>query len=579
MEREVGAKVVNGEIIVVDGSKNEKITIKARKNIKLRINNIECEQYKAYEVTSKDKISYKCEKTASYREADVIISEDKMKAFIDIKYMPEREFKLKDKEAFLNLALSTEVVRQKEPDYFTMNEAKKILKENGVVYGIIEGELRNALMGTEDEVLIAEGQAPIKDKPSEIKLFFLPTQMVFPEPDSDEKIDYKNLFRISNVNAGDKIAEIIPETIGEDGMNVLGQVLKREYIRNMPINAKEGCKIENNNIIALIDGKAHIANRNISVNPVYTVESVNMETCNIKFYGDIEVYDSVQDNMFVSSGGALDVSQNVNTSKVVSGGEITILGNALNSNILSGQIDIRKKEYLDVLKEFKDITMEMINYINELNAKGLGFENRNLINVLAEKNITTIQKRALNIITLNIKNKTKRNKLVDYIKENVLGFGISNMSSIDDFYALNKIVDNEIEYYDDHVVIPLDIRLSYCQDCEIKSTGNIIIGGRGEYTSKLIAMRDILFTKSDAVARGGILSAGGNISAGVVGSKANIVTTLMVPLHGKITATLAYENTVLCFGKKKFVLEETYEKMSVHYNSHTREVEINRSAI
>jgi hypothetical protein len=33
MEREVGAKVVNGEIIVIDGINNETITIKARKNI------------------------------------------------------------------------------------------------------------------------------------------------------------------------------------------------------------------------------------------------------------------------------------------------------------------------------------------------------------------------------------------------------------------------------------------------------------------------------------------------------------------------------------------------------------------
>ena len=74
--------------------------------------------------------------------------------------------------------------------------------------------------------------------------------MMFPDIDSNEKVDYKNLFRISNVNAGDKIAEIIPEIIGEDGINVFGQAIKREYIRKMPINATNGCKIEDNNIIA-----------------------------------------------------------------------------------------------------------------------------------------------------------------------------------------------------------------------------------------------------------------------------------------------------------------------------------------
>ena len=71
MDNEVGAKVVNGEIIVIDGLNKEHITIKARKNINLFINDNKCENYKEYEVTSSDKITYTCEKTQSNREANV----------------------------------------------------------------------------------------------------------------------------------------------------------------------------------------------------------------------------------------------------------------------------------------------------------------------------------------------------------------------------------------------------------------------------------------------------------------------------------------------------------------------------
>ena len=49
MQKDEGAKVVNGEIIVVDSSNEERITIKARKNIKLFINDKECEISKVYE--------------------------------------------------------------------------------------------------------------------------------------------------------------------------------------------------------------------------------------------------------------------------------------------------------------------------------------------------------------------------------------------------------------------------------------------------------------------------------------------------------------------------------------------------
>jgi len=578
MQKDEGAKVVNGEIIVVDGSNEERITIKARKNIKLFINDKECEIHKVYEVTSRDKITYNCEKTQSNREANVIISEDKMKAYITVEYIPEIEYKLKDREAFFNLAISTEIISQKEPEHFTISELKAMLKEKGIVYGIKEDQLELATEGSVKEILIAEGKAPVKDIPSEVKLFFTPTQIMFPEPDSKEKVDYKNLFRISNVNAGDKIAEIVPEVIGEDGINILGTVIKRDYIRKMPINTSNGCKVEDNNIIAIIDGKAHIANRNVSVNPIYTIESVNMNTCNIKFYGDIEVYNSVDDNMSVKAGGSLDVSQNVNTSSVVTGGEITILGNAINSKILSGQIDIRKKEYSDVLVEFKDIVLNMIDAINSLNINKLKFETSDYIRTLTEKNFSNFQKVALNIVSLNIKNKTKHNKLVDFIKDKVLGYNILKMNTLNDLYNLTKILDNEIDYYEKNIIVPLDIRIGYCQDCEIKSTGNIIIGGKGEYISKLTAMKDILFTRSDSVARGGILCAGENISAGIVGSKADIPTTLIVPKFGKISVAVAFKNTIFCFGKTKMILEETCENINAHFNEETRRIEIGKSS-
>jgi len=579
MCKDVGAKVVNGEIIVIDGSNEEHITIKARKNVNLFINGDKCENYRAYEVTSSDKITCTCEKTQSKREATVTISEDKMKAYVTVQYIPEIDYKLKDKETFLNLAISTEVISEREPKHFTVLEIKEILRTKGVVYGINDDYVKLVLEGYTIESAIAQGKIPVKDMPSEVNLFFTPTQMMFPDIDSDEKIDYKNLFRISNVNAGDKIAEIIPEVIGEDGINVFGQTLKREHIRKMPINATKGCKIEGNNIISLIDGKAHIANRNVSVNPIYTVESVNMKTCNIKFHGDIEVYNSVDDNMYVSAGGSLDVSQNVNTSNVVTGGEITILGNAMNSKILSGQIDIRKKEYVDVLSQFKNTVLKIIDAINALNINSLKFENKDFIRTLTENNFSDFQKIALNIVSLNIKNKIKYNRLLEFIKHKVLGYNILNLDSVNDLLNLINILDNEIDYYDKNIIVPLDIRIGYCQDCDIKSTGNIIIGGKGEYVSKLNAMKDILFTRSDSVARGGILSAGKNISAGIVGSRAHIPTTLMVPNYGKISVARAFRNTIFCFGKTKMVLEETCENINLHYNEETRRIEIVKSSV
>ncbi len=563
---ETGARVSNGEIIVINGSSDETITIKATKHVNLVINDNECDNNKAYEVCSKDKITYTCDKIPGKRSINVILSQDKMKAYIEVIYEPEICYRLKERNLFQNLALSTEKIENDNVPHYTIDDLKEELKKLNIVYGIKEDELDLVKDGTFDKVLIAEGEEPVNDIPSDVKLFFTPSQMVFPEEDSKENVDYKNLFRISNVKCGDKIAEIIPAIQGKDGINVLGQKVKRDYIRSFPIVAVQGCEINGNDIIATIDGKAHISNRRISVNPVYTVENVNMETCNIKFNGDIEVYDSVQDNMAVNSGGSLDVSNNVNTSHVVSGGDVNIIGNAINSRILSGQIDIRKKEYSDALIKFKKTVDGIIEAVHEVKSRKNIEDLAQLIKVLTEGRFKDFQKHGMNILSLNIKNRIKHNKLNDFIKDHVLGYNILNMKTIDHLLNLNEILENELDYYDKNIVVPLDIRIGYCQDCEIKSTGNIIINGKGEYTSNLTAMKDIIFTKSDSVARGGCLCAEGNISAGIVGSEAGVLTELRVPKDGKITATFAYKNTVFVFGNAKKILERDSENINVIYD-------------
>lgn len=394
----IGAKICNGEIVVIDGSNDEKITIKATKHVNLFINGKPCESNIAYEVCSKDDISYTCEKIPGKRMLDIKVSQDKMKAYLNVNYEPEKSFKLKERGLFFNLALSTEEVKIDNVPHYTVQEIKDELKKHNIVYGINEKQLEFVKDGTFESVIIAKGEKPVNDIPSDIKLLFTPSQMIFPEVNSKEKVDYKNLFRISNVNCGDKIAEIIPGIPGKDGMNVLGQVVKRDYIRSTPITAVQGCEIKDNDVIATINGKAHISNRQISVNPVYSIENVNMETCNIKFNGDIEVYDSVEDNMAVKSGGSLDVSQNVNTADVVSGGDVNIIGNAINSRILSGQIDLRKKEYSDILKRYRKIVSEMIEAANEVCSRKEVSDFSMLIKALTEGRFKDFQRTGMNIL-------------------------------------------------------------------------------------------------------------------------------------------------------------------------------------
>ena len=79
-------------------------------------------------------------------------------------------------------------------------------------------------------------------------------------------------------------------------------------------------------------------------------------------------------------------------------------------------------------------------------------------------------------------------------------------------------------------------------------------------------------------ARGGVISAGNNITAGIVGSRAEIPTTLIVPKEGKISAVLVYKNTTFKVGNISVNTEREYEYVQVFFNKKTRLIEFHEDA-
>lgn len=136
-----------------------------------------------------------------------------------------------------------------------------------------------------------------------------------------------------------------------------------------------------------------------------------------------------------------------------------------------------------------------------------------------------------------------------------MGLNTFNIKSIDELKYFKELIEEEIEITNDSLEIPIDVTLSYCQNSNIVSTGSIFITGKGQFTSKIKAFDTIEFTQEKAVARGGVLNARKCIKLKTVGSDAGVFTTLEVEKDGIITADIAYNNTVFCFGNKKKTLE------------------------
>ena len=568
-DNQIGARVENGEIIVTENYKEENsgpITIKPCLGINLFINGNRCNEKMKYLITRYDKIEYKSEKTECFKNVTVSISGDKMEGYICIEYKPEYTYKLKDKPTYRNLALKAIKVEGEYLEKYTVIEIKELLRENKITEGIIYQKLiETCVLGGNENILIAKGTPAIDDATSEVKILFNLGEKNIIDENSIGNIDYKNINSISNIEEGQVLAEIIPGVVGHDGKNVCGEIIKKKFIRNKPIKIGKGCKFEENKIIATKTGRPASKNGVISVNSMYKIEDVDMKSGNINFIGDIDILGNVKENMTVKAGNSLTIAKNVYVSLILAGGGITIKGNAIKSKILTGQVDMDQKIYVDKLNQYKDNIVKLTSSVDKLNEASKGAKKiSELIKIIIENRYKNIPKLSLGIITHSICIDNNKSELVDFIRNKMMGLNIFRITSLNDLEYLKELIENEIDFFEEDLIIPADINLGYCQDSTVKATGSIIIKDKGEYVSKLSALKDIIFIRADAVARGGILSARGNIKLGTVGSPAGVTTKLEVTPKGIITAEIAYSNTVFCFGNRCKTLDTPGRNVKVY---------------
>ena len=576
-KEEFGAKVESGKIIVTESqNSNDIITVKSSPGVILFINGEKSDVINT--VTSEDHIEYKFEETESIRNVDISITSDKMEAYINIETIPQPIYKLVDQEYHKNLTLVKKKVSDKYLPKYTPMELRELLQSKGIKYGIIEEEINNICNEYKvNNKLIAKGLQVIDDRPDEIQILFKEAEELINHTDSDENIDYRNRYLISNVNRGDIIGKIVPGEIGSDGIDVLGMPIKRKTTKKLVVKAGEGCKIENNEVIATTKGKPAFKGNTFNVNKLYKVDEVNLESGNIDFVGNVEVVGAVAEAMEVKAGNELFVGKNVESAILRASGEITINGNVLNSTVTTGYENVEKRQYLDNLVDFKDIINELssaaeqISQNNLLGAKKYG----EIIKILIENKYKTLPKLSRSILSYNMSQGIQQSDITTFIINKLLGLGPLKIKEINEFEVFIEMLEEEIEEIQALAVIPIDIYLAYAQGSDIEASGSVFITGKGQYTSNITALNNIEFTHDNSVCRGGTLCAGSEIKLKTVGSTAGVNTVLKVSKKGRIKAEKVYNNTTFCFGEKQIVLEEAAKNVEV-YVDHTGEIIIDK---
>ncbi|MBE6044680.1 MAG: DUF342 domain-containing protein [Clostridium thermopalmarium] len=568
VEEEKPKENINGSISIKDGKivvKNPKeggnpACINPNKEVKVFVNGEEIKN--KVEVFESSKIEFFFDENTAERKLDINISPDKMKAYINIYYIPQNIYDIEDSEEVHELTPKLRLKEQIFPPIYTVEEIKEQLRLAGVKFGILESVLEGLTeLKNVNNLLVAKGQEPLDATDDILDLKFDKNEDKKLVEDNRGRIDYKSIGYVNTVKKGQVLAVKIDGREGKDGIDVKGGVKRHKIAKRIKLKAGEGCEFKDENtIVASIEGKPSISGNVISVHKVHEVsKDVDIKTGNIDFTGDVIIYGNIKEGMEVRAGHNLIVNKNVEHAKLYSKGDMIVLGNVIGSNLNAGGGDIVKLSKLEVLESLNKNIYNLINTVDgikKFNLLGKEVHDGEIIKVLIENKFKYIAKLCNDfIMKVAVNGNDEERSIVGKLKETLIGLSPLNIKNVLELDDLTKKIDKYINILQGSLSVPVNIKISYCQDSIITSSGNITITGKGEYVSRITANGSIEFQSYGSLARGGVIKAKDEIRCKSVGSEGGVCTKLIVEEKGHIWVDVAYQNTTFIIGKREYTLE------------------------
>ncbi len=198
---------------------------------------------------------------------------------------------------------------------------KEYLQKQGIVYGVLDHALdliyeQNLF---HQEIEVARGVSPIHG---------LPGKLVRILPSKKQQGSNPNI-----ISAGTQLFELVDAVQGINGTDVYGEVIQANA-GGMPVPVLgRGVKQTGNQIFAELDGYLQADGEEIAIINEYVISgNVDRYIGNVEFAGDVKVLGDVNEGYVIAAGGSVIVEGLVDSSSIISGGDITIKKGLLGGN-------------------------------------------------------------------------------------------------------------------------------------------------------------------------------------------------------------------------------------------------------
>lgn len=224
-------------------------------------------------------------------------------------------------EAFLSVSGA-------EPDEeLSENDIKEYLTGQGVVYGLMSGNIHSFCTHHSHEVRCAEGVLPVDEDDAEMQYLFRTDGGRTPVKREDGTVDFGDLGIVQDVKKGDVLCRIIPPKPGKDGIDIFGKpVLHRKCrLPSFPSGHNTVLSDDKLELRAAIDGCIEYHKDLLNINDTFYVRgNVDGSSGNINFTGTVVIQGDVTEGYSVKAGGDITVHGLVAGATLSAGGNITV---------------------------------------------------------------------------------------------------------------------------------------------------------------------------------------------------------------------------------------------------------------
>ena len=206
-----------------------------------------------------------------------------------------------------------------------------LLRQHQISHGLLHAEIDAILAagGCENRV-IARGQLPVDGTPTRFESLLPQKQNELSHIDDMAVVKFRDLSHLLLVEPGDHLMRRYPPVQGSNGINIKGEVAFAPPLADLKFATDyPGATTSVSDpdlLVATLAGQPTLMGNGVGVNPVVTLEKVDLSTGNIEFEGTLHVDGDVIAGMRIKVTGDVIIRGTLEAAEIIAGGNVSVDG-------------------------------------------------------------------------------------------------------------------------------------------------------------------------------------------------------------------------------------------------------------